>query len=179
MQQFLVIEKDELHEMSLNKQTNSAKALQLVAQGTPIEAIADEFAITIEAAILLEEIAVRLNQFFCNPSNNEAVNQLQIQGERCMNCMDHLLNFSKVPDSCKKMNGNADASHSVNEGGLTLRQREVLSLFASGFSTREIAQSLCLSVKTVETHRQNIMERLNIYNFAGLVRHAIRMGLID
>lgn len=179
MQQLLVIEEDKLDEISLDKQPKSAKALRLVAQGTPVEAIADEFAITFEAAVLLEDIAVRLNQFLENHSNCEAFNQLQAQEVQCINCMDRLLSFTKVPDSCKTMNGNFDAPHSVNEGGLTSRQREVLHLFASGFSTREIAQSLCLSVKTVETHRQNIMERLNIHNFAGLVRHAIHMGLID
>ena len=96
-----------------------------------------------------------------------------------MDCMDRLLSFPKVPDSCKTMNGNFDAPHSVNEGGLTSRQREVLHLFASGFSTREIAESLFLSVKTIETHRQNIMDRLNIHSLAGLVRHAIHIGLID
>jgi DNA-binding CsgD family transcriptional regulator len=182
MQQLLVIEEDKLDEISLDKQSKSAKALQLVAQGTPVEAIADEFEITFEAAVLLEDIAVRLNQFLVNHSNCEAFNQLQLQEVQCINCMDcldRLLSFPKVPDSCKTMNGNFDAPHSVNEGGLTSRQREVLYLFASGFSTREIAESLFLSVKTIETHRQNIMDRLNIHSLAGLVRHAIHMGLID
>jgi hypothetical protein len=53
MQQLLVIEEDKLDEISLDKQSKSAKALQLVAQGTPVEAIADEFEITFEAAVLL------------------------------------------------------------------------------------------------------------------------------
>jgi DNA-binding NarL/FixJ family response regulator len=62
---------------------------------------------------------------------------------------------------------------------LTLRQREVLQLIAEGHSTREIAEKLHLSVKTVETHRAQLMQRLDVSNVPGLVRAAIRMGLVD
>jgi len=55
---------------------------------------------------------------------------------------------------------------------LTARQREVLKLVAAGKSTKEIAFLLNLSVKTVETHRAQIMERLGIRDVAGLVRYA-------
>jgi DNA-binding NarL/FixJ family response regulator len=61
---------------------------------------------------------------------------------------------------------------------LTPRQRETLKLVAEGRSTKEIAQLLNMSVKTVETHRAQIMERLGIRDVAGLVRYAIRVGLI-
>lgn len=61
---------------------------------------------------------------------------------------------------------------------LTARQREVLRLVASGKSTKEIAFVLNLSVKTVETHRAQIMDRLGIRDVAGLVRYALRTGLI-
>src|ERR1051326_7869894 len=61
---------------------------------------------------------------------------------------------------------------------LTARQREVLRLVAGGKSTKEIAFALNLSVKTVETHRAQIMERLGIRDVAGLVRYALRTGLI-
>jgi DNA-binding NarL/FixJ family response regulator len=61
---------------------------------------------------------------------------------------------------------------------LTARQREVLRLVAGGKSTKEIAFLLNLSVKTVETHRAQIMERLGIRDVAGLVRYAIRTGLV-
>ncbi len=61
---------------------------------------------------------------------------------------------------------------------LTRRQREILQLIAEGHSTQEIAQMLSISVKTVETHRSQLMERLNIHDVAGLVRYAIRMGLV-
>jgi DNA-binding NarL/FixJ family response regulator len=64
-------------------------------------------------------------------------------------------------------------------GGLSPRQREVLQLIAEGRSTKEIAADLELSIKTVETHRAQIMERLGIHDVPGLVRFAIRSGLIS
>jgi DNA-binding NarL/FixJ family response regulator len=62
---------------------------------------------------------------------------------------------------------------------LTSRQREILQLVAEGKSTKEIAQLLDLSVKTVETHRAQIMDRLGIRELAGLVRYAIRTGIVS
>lgn len=62
---------------------------------------------------------------------------------------------------------------------LTPRQREILQLIAEGHSTREIADRLTISIKTVETHRAQIMDRLNIRDVAGLTRFALRAGLID
>ena len=61
---------------------------------------------------------------------------------------------------------------------LTSRQREILQLIAEGRTTKEIADLLYVSVKTVETHRLQLMKRLNIHDIAGLVRYAIRMGLV-
>lgn len=61
---------------------------------------------------------------------------------------------------------------------LTPRQREVLKRIAEGRSTKEIAFDLNLSVKTVETHRAQIMERLSIRDVAGLVRYAMRAGIV-
>lgn len=62
---------------------------------------------------------------------------------------------------------------------LTPRQREVLQLVAEGHSTKDIAQKLNLSTKTVDTHRTELMQRLDIHDIAGLVRYAIRSGLIS
>ena len=61
---------------------------------------------------------------------------------------------------------------------LTPRQREILQLIAEGLSTKDIARKLDLSIKTVDTHRTQLMERLEIHEVAGLVRYAIRSGLI-
>ncbi|MEM6639604.1 MAG: response regulator transcription factor [Pseudomonadota bacterium] len=62
---------------------------------------------------------------------------------------------------------------------LTPRQREILQLVVEGKKTREIAELLNVSVKTVETHRAQLMDRLGIHDVAGLVRYAIRNGLIS
>lgn len=62
---------------------------------------------------------------------------------------------------------------------LTPRQREILQLVAEGKSTKDVAQMLGLSVKTVETHRSQIMDRLAIRDLAGLVRYAVRTGLVS
>ena len=61
--------------------------------------------------------------------------------------------------------------------GLTPRQREVLKLVAEGMSTKEIARAMDLSVKTIDSHRTNLMNQLNIHDLAGLVRYAIRNGI--
>ena len=65
------------------------------------------------------------------------------------------------------------------EPTLTPRQREVLQLIAEGHGTKDIAARLCLSAKTVETHRAQLMERLGIHDVAGLVRYAIRTGIVS
>jgi DNA-binding NarL/FixJ family response regulator len=60
---------------------------------------------------------------------------------------------------------------------LSARQREVLQLVAEGRSAKEIAGALNVSIKTVETHRKNIMDKLNIHSIAELTKYAIREGL--
>ena len=60
---------------------------------------------------------------------------------------------------------------------LTTREREVLQLMAEGKSTNQIAESLCVSVKTVEAHRKQIMNKSGIYSVAELTKYAIRQGL--
>ncbi len=61
---------------------------------------------------------------------------------------------------------------------LTPRQRQILQLIAEGQTTKEIAQTLDLSVKTVDSHRAAMMDRLNLHDIASLVRFAVRMGLV-
>ncbi len=62
---------------------------------------------------------------------------------------------------------------------LSMRQREILQLIAEGHTTKDMAQRLNVSVKTVETHRAHLMERLEIHDVPGLVRFAVRVGLIQ
>ncbi len=63
--------------------------------------------------------------------------------------------------------------------GLTSRETEVLQLIAEGYANKESAAELNISVKTVEKHRQSLMEKLNIHDTAGLTRHAIATGIIE
>jgi DNA-binding NarL/FixJ family response regulator len=62
---------------------------------------------------------------------------------------------------------------------LTSREREVLQLIAEGKLNKQIAAELCISVKTVEKHRQQVMNKLNIHDIAGLTRYAISRGVIE
>ena len=72
----------------------------------------------------------------------------------------------------------AAESWSGDADPLTPRQREILQLAAEGHSSKEIAQRLQLSYRTVETHRAQLMERLGVHDLAGLVRFAVRVGLV-
>ena len=67
----------------------------------------------------------------------------------------------------------------ASAGPLTPRQREILCLIAEGRGAKEIAYDLGISVKTVESHRAQLMERLDIHDVPGLTRYAIRNGLIS
>ncbi|HMK39294.1 MAG TPA: response regulator transcription factor [Bacteroidota bacterium] len=61
---------------------------------------------------------------------------------------------------------------------LTKREMEVLQYIAEGYTNRQIAETLFLSFRTVNTHRANLMQKLNIHDTAGLVRHAINLGIV-
>src|SRR5215831_1395108 len=62
---------------------------------------------------------------------------------------------------------------------LTAREAEVLQLIAEGRANKQIAAELCISIKTVEKHRQQVMNKLGIHDVAGLTRHAIAKGIIE
>ena len=86
-----------------------------------------------------------------------------------------------------KSDGNGDGSGADGNGRagdgssafqkLTVREREVLQLMAEGYATKEIATRLHVSVKTVETHRRQLMEKLQLYSVAEVTKYAIREGL--
>ena len=78
-----------------------------------------------------------------------------------------------VQDYLNKLTTDRSSADTV----LTSREREVLQLIAEGNSTKEIAARLSVSVKTVETHRRQIMEKLGIFSIAELTKYAIREGL--
>ena len=70
------------------------------------------------------------------------------------------------------------SAQDLTEDPLTNRERQVLQLIAEGSTTKEIARELHVSVKTAESHRARIMHKLDIHNVAGLVRYAVREGII-
>jgi two-component system, NarL family, response regulator NreC len=75
--------------------------------------------------------------------------------------------------------GKSVSPSTEKSNSLTSREREVLQLIAEGLSTKEIASHILLSIKTIETHRRNIMEKLNIRSIAELTKYAIREGMIS
>jgi len=66
-----------------------------------------------------------------------------------------------------------------NSDRLTSRETEVLQLIAEGYANKQIADVLGISIKTVEKHRQQLMDKLNIHEVAGLTRHAISIGMVE
>jgi DNA-binding NarL/FixJ family response regulator len=69
--------------------------------------------------------------------------------------------------------------HTRRSDYLTNREAEVLQLIAEGAPNKRIASDLCISIKTVEKHRQQVMNKLNIHDIAGLTRYAISKGIIE
>ena len=67
----------------------------------------------------------------------------------------------------------------VNPKRLTSREAEVLQLVAEGSANKQVAAALGISIKTVEKHRQHLMDKLNIHETAGLTRYAIDTGVIE
>src|SRR5882672_6094933 len=83
----------------------------------------------------------------------------------------------RLRDQCRQaFSSGQPAKRSVD---LTSREAEVLQLIAEGSSNKQIASELTISIKTVEKHRQQVMNKLNIHDVAGLTRYAISKGLIE
>jgi DNA-binding NarL/FixJ family response regulator len=74
---------------------------------------------------------------------------------------------------------NASDTEDKESQYLTLRESEVLKLIASGLTNKQIADKLFISIKTVETHRKNIMQKLDVHTIADLVKYTIKTGLLD
>jgi len=79
--------------------------------------------------------------------------------------------------TCRSLAG--EPAERASQVELTVREAEVLQLIAEGFANKQIASELGLSVKTVEKHRQQMMNKLNIHDTASLVRHAAAKGIIE
>ncbi len=75
-------------------------------------------------------------------------------------------------------NGDGDAK-GVSDDLLTTREREVIQLLAEGKTSKEVAVTLNLSTKTAETHRTNLMRKLDLHSIADLTRYAVRNGIVQ
>lgn len=84
----------------------------------------------------------------------------------------------RLRDQCRSAFANGEPVKKRNDY-LTTREAEVLQLIAEGRANKQIAAELCISIKTVEKHRQQVMNKLNIHDVAGLTRHAIAKGIIE
>jgi DNA-binding NarL/FixJ family response regulator len=86
---------------------------------------------------------------------------------------------SQVVQTLMKLPGKETKITDAHYATLTAREQEILRLLAEGMSTREIAEKLYISPKTVENHRANIMNKLDLHSTLELVRYAAKLGLID
>jgi DNA-binding NarL/FixJ family response regulator len=86
---------------------------------------------------------------------------------------------SQVVETLKKLPGKETKINDTLYGTLTAREQEILRLLAEGLSPKEIGQKLFISPKTVENHRANIMNKLDLHSTLELVRYAAKLGLID
>jgi len=84
----------------------------------------------------------------------------------------------RLGDDAKKPR-DRDGLLKANGSRLTSRESEVLQLVAEGSANKQVADALSISIKTVEKHRQNLMDKLNIHDTAGLTRYAIATGVIE
>jgi two-component system, NarL family, nitrate/nitrite response regulator NarL len=85
------------------------------------------------------------------------------------------------PSISKRLNDqkSSDGLHKTKVARLTSREMEVLQLIAEGKANKETASELGIGIKTVEKHREHLMQKLNIHDTAGLTRHAISAGIIE
>ena len=85
----------------------------------------------------------------------------------------------QVVQTLMKLPGKETKISDANYASLTAREQEILRLLAEGLSSKEIAEKLFISPKTVENHRANIMNKLDLHSTLELVRYAAKLGLID
>src|SRR6266404_229800 len=85
----------------------------------------------------------------------------------------------RLRDQCRQAFVSGAHQDKRRGDSLTTREAEVLQLIAEGRANKQIAEELCISIKTVEKHRQQVMNKLGIHDVAGLTRHAIAKGIIE
>ncbi|WP_246804768.1 LuxR C-terminal-related transcriptional regulator [Desulfosarcina cetonica] len=105
-----------------------------------------------------------------------------IQGLRAVTAGEYFLDSSISHEVVERLMRSPVREARVSDsdyGRLTSREQEIMRMLAEGLSKAEIAERLCISIKTVENHRSNIMKKLDLHSAMDLVRYAAKLGLID
>ena len=124
-----------------------------------------------------EYVAAALQAGACGYLNKNASSEELLQALEAARDGEHYLHPSIAGSVVDMLRGSEALSNPLDV--LSERQREVLKLLAEGSTTRQIAEKLSVSAKTVETHRAQLMERLDVRTIPDLVRFAIRHGLVE
>ena len=124
-----------------------------------------------------EYVAAALQAGACGYLNKNASAEELLQALQSAREGEHYLHPSIAGSVVEMLRGSEALANPLDV--LSARQREVLKLLAEGSTTREIAEKLSVSAKTVETHRAQLMERLDVRTIPDLVRFAIRHGLVE
>lgn len=112
----------------------------------------------------------------------ESASERLAQGITAVTAGEYYLDSSISQEVVAKLMQSPVKQARVSDSGyskLTSREQEIMRMLAEGIPKSQIADRLCISIKTVENHRTNIMRKLNIHNAMELVRYAARLGLID
>jgi DNA-binding NarL/FixJ family response regulator len=139
--------------------------VMILSMHSKIDYIVEAFQAGATGYVVKESATERLGQALGSVSAGEYYLDSSISQEVVAKLMQSPVKEAKVSDS--------------GYGKLSPREQEIMRLLAEGAPKSEIADQLCISIKTVENHRTNIMRKLNIHNSMELVRYAARLGLID
>jgi DNA-binding NarL/FixJ family response regulator len=142
-----------------------ATRIMILSMHSKIDHIVESFQAGATGYVVKESAADRLAQGLAAVAAGEYFLDSSISQEVVAKLMQSPMKEAKVSDS--------------GYGKLTLREQEIMRMLAEGSSKTDIADQLCISIKTVENHRTNIMRKLNIHSAMELVRYAAKLGLID
>lgn len=139
--------------------------IMILSMHSKIDYIVEAFQSGATGYVVKESAAERLSEALDAVASGEYFLDSSISHEVIAKLMNSPVKEAKV----------SDAGYSK----LTAREQEIMRMLAEGSSKGEIADQLCISIKTVENHRANIMRKLDIHSAMELVRYAARLGLID
>lgn len=139
--------------------------IMILSMHSKIDYIVEAFQSGATGYVIKESAAERLAQALEAVASGEYFLDSSISHEVIAKLMNSPVKEAKVSDA--------------GYGKLTAREQEIMRMLAEGASKGQIAEQLCISVKTVENHRANIMRKLDIHSAMELVRYAARLGLID